>query len=239
MLSAKRLIYWIGLLQLVFFCLLTIEVNTNGSDAVRAIVGMVWGLVFGWVVVGGLLMWRSRDWLRRKIQAIPLGWKTKFVLVATIAALLEEAVTVSMTNLAPLFGVEIGEAYITASANYVDVVALHSVVVFIPMFMAWAWLLGRYAFSLPQVFLLFGLTGLVVEVISFGGAGIFNMGLWIYVYGLMLFSSVYALPERPDLKPVRLYHYPLAIITPILWAIPIAIVVGIIHPVTIHFDPIQ
>ena len=33
-----------------------------------------------------------------------------------------------MTNCAPLFGVPFGQAYITASANYFDVVLYHSVV---------------------------------------------------------------------------------------------------------------
>lgn len=55
------------------------------------------------------------------------GWKKKFVVFATVLALIEEAITTTMTNLAPLFGVEIGEAYITASTNYVDVVLFHSV----------------------------------------------------------------------------------------------------------------
>lgn len=238
MLSVKRFIYLVGVLQLIFLGLLTIDVNVNEDKAGRAIVGMVWGLIFLWVVVGGGVMWRLRDWVREQIQAIPLNWKLKFVMLATLAALVEEAVAVTMTNLAPLFGVEVGEAYITASANYLDVVALHSVIVFIPMFMAWAWLLGRYDFSRQQVFLIFGLTGMVVEIISFGGAGILNMGLWVYVYGLMLYLAVYSLTERSQLKVVRFYHYPLAILMPILWAIPMAIVINLIHPVNIHFDPI-
>jgi hypothetical protein len=40
--------------------------------------------------------------------------------MTTALALMEEAITSSMTNLAPLFGVKIGEAYITASTNYFD-----------------------------------------------------------------------------------------------------------------------
>ena len=38
--------------------------------------------------------------------------------------LLEEAITTLMTNCAPFLGVSIGQAYITASANYFDVVPL-------------------------------------------------------------------------------------------------------------------
>ena len=67
------------------------------------------------------------------IRRLPLGWPARFILSATGMALLEEAVTTTMTNLAPFFGVPIGQAYITASANYLDVVLGHSVIVLVPM----------------------------------------------------------------------------------------------------------
>lgn len=234
----KYFIYVIGVLQLIFLTLLTIDVTTNEDAIGRAIVGMVWGLVVLWVFIGGMIQLRVRESFREWILSIAIGWRIKFVLIAIVAALIEEAITVLMTNLAPVFGVEIGEAYITASANYLDVVLFHSVVVFVPMFIAWAWLLGRYDFNRYQVFLLFGLTGMAGEIISFGGAGILNMGLWVYVYGLMVYLAVYTLPERDNLKPVRWYHFPLAIIVPILAAIPIAIVIMFVHPVSIHFAEI-
>ena len=69
-------------------------------------------------------------------------------------ALLEEAVTTTMTNCAPLLGVSLGQAYITASSNYFDVILGHSVIVFVPQFAAWAWLLSRYDFQPAEVFLL-------------------------------------------------------------------------------------
>lgn len=69
-----------------------------------------------------------------------------FVAMATLPALLEEAITMGMTGLAPLFGVPVGAASITASANCLDVVCLHSVAVFAPMFAAWAILLHRVDF---------------------------------------------------------------------------------------------
>ena len=115
------------------------------------------------------------------------GWRLKFVRLATLLALLEGAITVTMTNLAPLFGVLVGAAYITASANDLDVVALHSVVVFVPMFIAWAVLLSRWDFTPAQVVLLFGLTGTLAEV-SFGGIQQFvQIAMWTFVYGLMVF----------------------------------------------------
>ena len=129
----------------------------------RAVIFMGAGLVLFWVVLGGMLMWRMRGRVRDFVLGIRLPWTVKFILFCTLLALTEEAVTVSMTNLAPLFGVPVGAAYITASANYLDVVALHSVVVFVPMFIAWAWMLSRWDFTPAEVFLLFGLTGFLAE----------------------------------------------------------------------------
>lgn len=54
--------------------------------------------------------------------------------------------TTKMTNMAPLFGVKMGEAHITASANYLDVALCHSVVVLVPTCIAWALLLRYYDF---------------------------------------------------------------------------------------------
>jgi len=204
----------------------------------RAVILMGTGLILLWVVLGGTLMRAFQGPIRRKVLGLRGGWRLKFVLFATLLALLEEAVTVTMTNLAPLFGVRVGAAYITASANYLDVVALHSVVVFVPMFIAWAWILGRWDFSPPLVFLLFGLTGTLAEV-GFGGAGQFaQIGMWTFVYGLMVYLPACCLPSERGAAPPPWWGYPLAVLLPILCAIPVAAVVGHLHPVRIHFPPI-
>ena len=204
----------------------------------RAVIMMGAGLILLWVALGGTLMYVFRDRIRRHRAGLRGDWRVKFVLFATLLALLEEAVTVSMTNLAPLFGVPVGAAYITASANYLDVVALHSVVVFIPMFIAWAFLLSRWDFSPAQVFLLFGLTGTLAEV-SFGGAGQFaQIAMWTFVYGLMVFLPAYCIPAERGARPLRWWHFPLAVVLPIVFTIPVAVVVGTLHPIPIHFPPI-
>ena len=46
MFSLKRFIYLIGVLQLIFLILLTIDVNVNDDEVGRAIMGMVWGADF-------------------------------------------------------------------------------------------------------------------------------------------------------------------------------------------------
>lgn len=117
--------------------LVTVAVWQTPKD--RAIILMAWGVILLWIVGVGLLSLRFRDPVRNFVQRVRLSWPVKLVLFTTIMALIEEAVTTSMTNVAPLLGVKMGEAYITASANYLDVVLCHSVVVFVPTYVAWCY----------------------------------------------------------------------------------------------------
>jgi hypothetical protein len=216
---------------------LFIALTTMGPNS-RAVIMMGAGLILLWVALGGTLMFAFRNRIREVVLGLRGDWRLKFVLFATLLALLEEAVTVTMTNLAPVFGVPVGAAYITASANYLDVVALHSAVVFIPMFIGWAFILSLWNFSPAQVFLLFGLTGTLAEV-SFGGAGQFaQIAMWTFVYGLMVFLPAYCIPAERGARPACWWHYPLAVVLPIVFTIPVAVVVGTLHPIPIHFPPI-
>jgi hypothetical protein len=234
----KFLIIVLGLwLAISTTIVLIIALTAMGPNS-RAVIMMGVGLILLWVALGGSLMFAFRNHIRQLVLGLRGDWRLKFVLFATLLALLEEAVTVSMTNLAPLFGVPVGAAYITASSNYLDVVALHSVVVFIPMFIAWAFLLSRWEFTPSQVFLLFGLTGTLAEV-SFGGAGQFaQIAMWTFVYGLMVFLPAYCIPAERGARPLRWWHFPLAVVLPIVFTIPVAVVIGTLHPIPIHFPPI-
>jgi hypothetical protein len=205
----------------------------------RALMLMADGLALFWIVVGGLMQYRYRDRASDLVRKVPLRWPVSFVIFATAMALLEEAVTTTMTNLAPVLGVPVGQAYITASANYLDVVLGHSVVVFVPMFAAWAWLLSRYDFRPAEVFLLFGLTGTLAEAGTFGPQNLANAGFWVWVYGLMIWLPAYALPKRPATARPRAWHYLLAVILPIVCAIPVVLIVVRLHPMSIHFPPIE
>jgi hypothetical protein len=182
----------------------------------KATIKMALGLILLWVVIGGALMYRYRGPLGRYARNIPLNWKLKFVIFATILALVEEAVTVTMTNLAPAFGSQIGQAFITASANYLHTVLFHSVIVFIPMFIAWALLLGRYDFHAKQVFLLFGLVGSLAEM-SIEPTNVLG-GFWFFVYGLMVLLPAYSIPpaESRGVRTPKLRHYVLAIVLPLV-----------------------
>lgn len=230
----KILAVWLGLSSSVVAAIALLFAPPN----TRAVILMGLGLVLLWIVLGGLSMHKLRGPIRGVAQNLRLDWRIQFVLFATLLALLEEVVTTLMTNLAPLFGVPLGAAYITASANYFDVVCLHSVVVFIPMFAGWACLLQRYDFSPNAVFLLFGLTGVLIEGMYSNGQGLAEFGLWIFVYGLMVYLPAYCLPIERGARRPRWWHYPLAVLLPVVFALPVAGVIGILHPVKIHFPPI-
>jgi hypothetical protein len=151
--------------------------------------------------------------------------------------LAEEAVTTTLTNLAPIFGSRIGEAYITASSNYFEVVLYNSVIVFIPMFLVWAWLLSRWNFSPNVVLLLFGLNGVTAEIIYGGGTAALGAPMWILVYGLMVYLPTYSLPaERGAAKPPW-YAYLLALVLPLIGAAIVATIVLAISPYLPHFGP--
>lgn len=204
-------------------------IATRGNTRDHAIASMAAGLFLLWCGVGGGLMWRLRDRFAGWVARGRLRWQVKFVLGCTAFALLEEAVAVLMTNLAPVFGARVGEAYITASTNYFEVVLKHSVVVFVPMFICWALLLTRWAFAPVQAMVLFGLTGTLAESITFGMHHLLGWGFWLLVYGLMVYLPAYAVREQVGVLRPRLLHAVLAVILPLAFAIPVVLVLALIQ----------
>ncbi len=225
---------WTAVASLFLFTIAALFMPPNA----RAVIFMATGLVLIWVLLGGLLMWRWREPIRAFVQRLTLPWPMTFVLFCTVLALLEEAVTVTMTNLAPLFGVPLGAAYITASTNYLDVVLWHSVVVFVPMFIGWAIVLSYWQVSANAVFLAFGFTGFLLEAVYGGSLNLLQLGFWIFVYGLMVYLPAYCLPVRERAKPPKAWHYAVMVLGPVLLAIPVALVISTVHPTPIHFAPI-
>jgi len=220
-----------------FLCL--VAVNSGAPEV--ATVKMVLGLIVLWIVLGGTLMYHFRDRARACILRLPFDWRVKFVLFATILALIEEAIAVLMTNLAPFFGVKVGEAYVTASTDYLDVVLFHGVVVLVPLFIAWSLILSRYDFSPFAVFLLFGIMGIVCETAINPAGAITGFAMWIFIYGLMVYLPTYCIPsDRGAQKPIW-YHHLLAIPVAFLIALPLLIpivylLVNVLqHPTRAHF----
>lgn len=208
----RWLLIAIGIYSGLLVTLLKVVILSSGKVRERAIFLMADGLILFWIVVGGALAPMLRERLVPRLAAISMDWRVRFVLLCTAMALLEGVITTTMTNLAPLLGTTPEAAHITASTNYFKVVCFHSVVVFVPMFIAWAWMLSRWDFSPLKVLLLFGITGSMAEA-SINPTSLIG-GFWVFVYGLMVYLPACTVPGNRSAMPPRWWHYPLAVVLP-------------------------
>jgi hypothetical protein len=244
--DADRRLFWlrpplliklIGGYSLLVLGLISFVVLTSDAPAAeKAIIRMALGLNLIWVVLLGALMIRFRDPVQKLVRGIPLPWGLKFFLFCIVLALLEEAVTVSLTNLAPLFGAPVGEAFITASASYLHTVLFHSVIVFLPMFLIWAVLLRYFDFSPAAVFLCFGLTGSLAEM-SMSPTNVLA-GFWVFVYGLMVYLPAYSLPAERGARRPPWWSYLLAVISPLLAPILLLPITPLLRWLWEQMDPV-
>jgi hypothetical protein len=192
----------------------------------RAILSMGIGLIVIWCIVGGTAMRIGRDRLVGLARKVKIDWRVRFFVLCIVMALLEEGVTTSLTNAAPLFGAATDAARITAAKNYLEVVMFHSVIAFVPMFICWGWLLSRYSFSPVEVMLLFGLNGTLAETLSFGPQNLLGVGMWVCVYGLMVYLPAHTAPVEREAREVRLRHWILAAFLPLVFIIPLVVFVA-------------
>ena len=197
-----------------------------------AIFLMAAALALVWNVIGGAVMYLVRQPVRELVRKSRLSRGATFVLFATLLALLEEVVTTTLTNLAPVFGS--AQAFITASRNYLEVVVWHSVIVIAPMFIVWPRFLARFRFSPGSVFLLFGINGVLAELLI-GGPALLMAPFWIFVYGLMIFLPAYGFPISAETPAPRWYHYPAAIGACLLASAAVALPVNLLAPHLPHF----
>lgn len=209
---------------ILFTTAVTIFILSNDADPDhRAIIKMGVGLILIWCILGGLVMRGLKDRFVLWATRIPLGWRTRFVLLCIAFAMLEEAVTTGLTNMAPLLGAVTDAARITVSKNYFVVVFTNSVIVFVPLFVCWGWLLSRYDFRPIEVLLLFGLNGTLAETITFGPQNLIQVGMWVYVYGLMAYLPACTVPEEQGARPARWWHWLMAVFLPLIFIIPLAV----------------
>lgn len=223
----RRLLVGVGVYSILLVVILNLIVLTSGKLHEKAIFMMADGLILLWIIVGGSLTPFLKKRLVPRLAAIPIDWRLRFVILSTIMALIEEVITTSMTNLAPVFGTTPEEAHITASTNYFTVVCFHSVVVIAPMFVAWAWMLSRWNFSPLKVLLLFGLTGSLAEA-SLNWTSLIG-GFWVFVYGLMVYLPACTVPVDRGARPLRWWHYPMAVFLPFLAVVPVVPVVLLVR----------
>lgn len=200
---------------------------------------MLWGINLLWILgFGGLsLVLRRRATI---VGARLEGYRwAAFLAGATTLALIEEAITTAMTNCAPMFGAQLGEVYVTASADYLDVVLLHSVVVLIPQFAAWGAILKHYAAPPFAVFLCYGVTGFLNEAL-FAGPNPLLLAQWILIYGVMVYLPAHLFQKHSGRRRFAWYCYPVAVLLPIAASIPMVALLHLViapgHP-RVHFPP--
>jgi membrane protein DedA with SNARE-associated domain len=73
--------------------------------------------------------------------------------------------------------------------------------------------------------LLYGVTGALAETISFGFQNLIGAGLWILVYGLMVYLPAFVVSPMPGTRPPKAQHYVLALVLPLVSAIPVALAI--------------
>jgi hypothetical protein len=208
------------------------EGHKRSGTFAGAIMKMAAALGFIWIVLGGSVMFLTRHRIRQWVSKSPLSQGATFIGFSVALALLEEAVTTTLTNLAPRFGS--AEAFITASRNYFEVVIWHSVIVIAPMFLVWAWLLARFKFNPSAVLLLFGANGVLAEWLI-GGPALLMAPFWIFVYGLMIFLPAFSYSSQAETPSPRWFHYPAAVGGCLLASAAVALVVNLLAPHLPHF----
>lgn len=227
--SASKILFAMvgtGTFLIAVFSLLAILIGDLPANDTALFI-MVLLLLALWVGVFGGLSFLFKDKVKEIILKLPGSWQIKFFTFALVLALAEEAIAVSLTNLAHFFGGTPGEVFITASTNYFQTIFLASVIIFLPMFWVWMKLLEKYDFKPLEVLILFGITGWMAEAVAFGGGYDLFLIFWIMVYGLMIYLPAYSLPKRKVSRPPGVVYFE-AVLFPILAALPIVFLLSFI-----------
>ncbi len=217
--------------------LVALHLSNQSFPVGVAVITMALTLILTWVFIGGILQLQFLQKYHRQLTTPTTSPVLYFTLFATALACLEEIITVSITNLAPLYGVKVGEAYITASTNYFDVIFLHSVIVFVPMIITLGLILKRYEISPFKALLMWGTVGVIGEA-SFGGTQAFlTAPSWIFIYGLMVYVPSYIFINTTRKKP-SIFLYPFFIVIILVSAISVVWIPQVLNHPSIHFQPI-
>lgn len=224
----KKLYYWAG----AYLALFTLIGFSSGLPAPRAAITMLIAHFASWVLIvapffaGGIV-----SLAHRAVRRFTFGKKTLFVLGATTLALVEEALALFWNNsIASSFGVIAPDNNIlTASTNFLTLVTKHSVIVFIPMFIVWAYLLTKKEYSAEEAFVYFGITGILAEfwfapsILPFLAGG-----FWVLVYGAMVYIPAQMLVGKKEGFTFSYSRASFAVVLSFLAALPVAFFVAIL-----------
>jgi hypothetical protein len=222
----KRLVQW-AFGYLIIFSLVAFA--TGGAEL--SAVAMEWGIFLSWVYgIAPLLGRKGLPMLKRRLSGYHFGPKVFFFIFAAVFALIEEALAVIWNDFTPpLFGQSVAPL-LTASTNYFEVIVLHSVVVFLPLFLVWAYLLYYGKYSPREAYLYFGLTGVLAEyMFNPSVLALLAGGFWILIYGSMVYHPAqFVFGKGEGALHVTWKRLVVAVFLPLLASIPVAILIDIL-----------
>lgn len=163
------------------------------------------------------------------VKRFNFGKKTLFVLLATLATLIEEGISILWNNnIASSFALT-DNTVLTVTTNYFDLITKHSVVAFIPMLVAWAFLLSRWRYNATEAFVYFGMAGILAELIyNFNLLPVLAAGLWIFIYGFMVYTPALIVFGKEEKFTFSFHRAGFAIFLPFLATVPVAFLVALI-----------
>ena len=177
----KKTIFFLALCMMLVTGFLTLLVL---NDPVKLIsVLELWSLIFFWVFLCGSLMYFLRNTFTKYYSRIRLPIWIKFTVFSTTFALIEEAIAVSINN----YFYQSGVHGLTASTNYWEVISKHSIIALLPVFLIFSFYIQKFKPSPYKAFLYFGVIGTLAETTIGGFLSLLQFGMWIFVYGLMIY----------------------------------------------------
>ena len=213
----KKLLIAIAIFSIIYLSLVYTHISNTWSPNDLAIIKMWIWLFIIWWIIWWFFQFALKNIIKKIVHMTPEKWKMKFFVMCVLLVSIEEFIAVIMTNNAENFWWEVGKAYITASSNYFEVIFLHSIIVFLPMFYSWVVLLKKYSFSASQALFFFGVSWIIWEIFMNPIALI--SWFWIFIYWLMIALPVYCLPKR-DVKKPWFFAYIQALVLPTLFSLP-------------------
>lgn len=172
-----------------------------------------------WPLVAGTLVWRFRNPIKTTLTNWQIPPILKYVLIVYAIVLIEEVLAATLNHLSEGYAVSL---HLKRIAQFwaLNILAFSG--------MAWGGYLifARYQFTRIHMFCLMGLYGQISEQLlvrlfnpAEAVAAFVLIPLTFWTYGIIFMPAILAIEDKPR-KPLKLFHFPLAIGVIFLASIP-------------------
>ena len=180
-----------------------------------------------WTAGAGTLVWLSRSPLEKRVRAIKLGQRTRFILLGYGMVLAEEVVAAFANNLSEGFTPQLFALRVLQFWAF-------NLLAFTGWILTWTWMSRSLAFSMKERFYLSGLFGLYAEktiyyLFSNPLAFFFTAPLEMLTYGLILAPAQLSVESHGGMKTLRLLRYLTALLLPILVSVPFIVLLTVLR----------